>query len=744
MGTAVWQNGFRLLLICAAGWLAVARIADAPIDLRDSLLFFSLLVFLVGLMRVRHGNGEVGFEAGAIFPAIVLFAHPALVIVPAMAGLLASRFVREWFQGNRDFVGVLAETSRSALAYYAGLFVFIAVSGNSNDLASTAQGYLALVATWIVVSHALAWLERGIGEHGTEGLLSHTRLQARALLLITPMVVIEILIYPYFGVIGLVVGFLPVLLVAYVMKNEADAELRNVALSRRNRELSLLRDSSAQLLSAEGDEETLLRLTRLLSKILPMKACAAVAWGSMNSAMAVYRFGECHQTDQTIIRWASAAGLTHDLPHEPIIHRGDRRTLPLFDGEATQLVLGIQTVEAIYGVLIFETDTEVVLDEETLGLISLLVNQTAVSLQDQFLKFDLRQQTAQLEQNSETLRNILDVSRNLIGNYDVGLILSQIATGLRSALQSELVVIGLLESKREVFISRAQAGLDDIWDEVRRREIPAAEITQLMRPGNRISHSYFIPYTKLWGDEYFLYLRKDEEGLRFQDWSALDMLLVPLLDGERIVGYISVREPSDGKAPTTQKMQTLEVFASQAIAALQSARQYDQIHRLTQLDSLTGAYNHRYFQDTLRKEVHRHQRLNHGLAIAMIDIDNFKAMNDTYGHPAGDAVLKGLVDELAVNVRNIDVICRYGGEEFAIIFPETPADKAQDVMSRLRACVAGREFVIDSSGTSVRITISCGVAVYPQDGGTAAGLVEKADTALYAAKKAGKNVVVMA
>jgi diguanylate cyclase (GGDEF)-like protein len=190
-------------------------------------------------------------------------------------------------------------------------------------------------------------------------------------------------------------------------------------------------------------------------------------------------------------------------------------------------------------------------------------------------------------------------------------------------------------------------------------------------------------------------------------------------------------------------MKTLEIFASQAVAALQSARQYEEIHRLTQLDPLTAAYNHRYFQDTLRKEIYRHHRLGHGLAVAMIDIDDFKAMNDTYGHPAGDAVLRGLVDELSVNVRDIDVVCRYGGEEFAIIFPETPADKALEVMKRLRACVAGREFPIGEDGKTVRITVSSGLAVYPQDGSTAVDLVGRADVALYEAKRQGKNTVVM-
>lgn len=742
MGTTVWQNAFRLLLISATGWLAASQIVEAPVTMRNEVLFFCGLVFLVDLLRVRHRDGMVGFEAGAVFPAIVIFAHPALVIIPVMIGLLLSRVAQGWFHGRRDVVGALTETSRSTLAYTAGLFVFVTVSGRSGELASGALGYLALLATWIVVSHALGWLEMAMGETGTDGLLAQTRSQARALLLITPMVAVEILVYPYFGVTGLVVAFLPVLLVAYVLKSEADSELRNAALSRRNRELSLLRDSSSELLSAEGDEETLRRLTRLLSTILPMKACAVVAW-SMNT-MAVYRFGECQQTDQTIVRWSIAAGLNQELPHEPILNRGDQRTLPLFDGDATQLVIGIQTVHIVYGVLIFETEPGVAIEEETLSLISLLVNQTAVSLQDQLLKSDLRQQTEQLESNRETLETILEVSRTLIGNYDVDAILSRVANALRSTFEFEIVVIGLLDAKGDVFVSRAQAGLDDIWDEVRRREIPAPEITQLMRPANRISQSYFIPYTKLWGDDYFLYLRKDGDGLRFQDWSALDMLLVPLLDGERVVGYISVPEAGDGKQPSTHKMQALEVFASQSVAALQSAGQYEEIHRLTQLDSLTGAYNHRYFQDTLRKEIHRHQRLNHGVAIAMIDIDNFKSMNDTYGHPAGDAVLRGLVDELSVNVRDIDVVCRYGGEEFAIIFPETPADKAHEVMSRLRACVAAREFPIDEKGKTVRITVSSGVAVFPQDGADALELVGKADAALYVAKKAGKNQVVMA
>ena len=196
--------------------------------------------------------------------------------------------------------------------------------------------------------------------------------------------------------------------------------------------------------------------------------------------------------------------------------------------------------------------------------------------------------------------------------------------------------------------------------------------------------------------------------------------------------------------PTLEKVQTLEIFAVQAVTALQSARQYEEIKRLTIIDDLTSAFNHRHFQDALEKEIHRHERSGDDFALAMLDIDNFKRINDSFGHLVGDEILKGLVEELVGKARDSDVVSRYGGEEFAIIFPHTPLASARDAAARMLDLIARREFPVAQIGRALRVTVSIGVAVYPHDGTTATDLVARADNALYYAKKNGKNQVAMA
>jgi two-component system cell cycle response regulator len=219
---------------------------------------------------------------------------------------------------------------------------------------------------------------------------------------------------------------------------------------------------------------------------------------------------------------------------------------------------------------------------------------------------------------------------------------------------------------------------------------------------------------------------------------------VPLMSGEEMMGYLAVRDPHDRRVPNIETVQTLEIFALQAVTALQSARQYEEIRRLTFIDGLTAAYNHRFFQEALAKEVHRSARAGREFALAMLDIDNFKRINDSFGHPVGDEILKGLVDEMMTNARDTDVVARYGGEEFAIIFADTPALSARDAANRMRELVAKRELVMPAIARTLRVTMSIGVAVYPHDGNTTTDLVARADAALYFAKKNGKNQVAMA
>lgn len=158
-------------------------------------------------------------------------------------------------------------------------------------------------------------------------------------------------------------------------------------------------------------------------------------------------------------------------------------------------------------------------------------------------------------------------------------------------------------------------------------------------------------------------------------------------------------------------------------------------------DGLTTLFNRRHFDGRLEEEAQRARRYARKFALEMIDIDHFKRVNDTYGHTCGDEILKQIAQIMKENTRETDVICRYGGEEFSILLIETDEESAYDHAERLRETVAASPFTNGQDPLSEKVTISVGVAFFPQDGGDPQRLVESADGALYAAKRGGRNQV---
>ncbi|MDH5488169.1 MAG: diguanylate cyclase [Gammaproteobacteria bacterium] len=166
-------------------------------------------------------------------------------------------------------------------------------------------------------------------------------------------------------------------------------------------------------------------------------------------------------------------------------------------------------------------------------------------------------------------------------------------------------------------------------------------------------------------------------------------------------------------------------------------------HKLEELsarDSLTGLYNRRELEKRLHEEAQRARRYQHPLSVLMLDIDHFKNVNDQYGHQAGDEVLITVTDLIQLHMRPVDVVCRYGGEELAVILPETDEEGARTVAERVRATVAD-SITTTPQGDMVHVTVSIGIATFPRDGDTASGLIHAADTALYVAKQEGRNLV---
>lgn len=745
MGRSAFTRGFQAAVVVVTAVLVVWAIATHTASFLVASLVFAALVLCAEFLRIEGDDSSVTFDAPVILGAIAVYHDPAAALLAVALGSGAHAVYRG-IVAKRVSLTAFHDAALRALSYFVLALLYASAVDREARPAAKVSGYILLLIGYLVANLVTASLRRYFeGDSAPVDVRRALVAQAKTLLLLSPIVAIEVMLHAAWGIGGFVLGSVPVLVVAYAMGREIESERQNADLVKRNRDLSLLTESSTQILSAEDDQETLRRLMSLLTKLAKMKACAVVTWDpGAESSTRVYRFGECEPSDQDILRWVDSAGFAESAPSRAFVFQNELRRFPLSSGAATQVLIGIQTPEVIYGILIFETEDFSILKAGSLNLLTLLVNQTALSLQDQLLRREMREKQMQLESQAETMSTILDVGTSLIGSFNLDGALTQIAQAVRRALGFQVVVVGLYDAKSDEFVRRAQAGLDDVWEQVRKKRLPAADIKALFRAEFRISASYYVPSSALQQSEHDFFLRSDESFARAEEWDENDILIMPLISGTSIVGFLSARLPSDRRIPTLGRVRNLEMFGVQAVQALQSTQQYEKIEKLSHTDALTPAYNHRYFQDTLSKEINRHSRTGQEFALAMLDLDNFKRINDTYGHPVGDEILKGVVDELMSNARDADVVARYGGEEFAIVFPHTPLAAARDAANRLRELVAARSFAVAAVGKSLSITVSIGLAVYPRDGVNNADLISRADAALYHAKKSGRNRVATA
>lgn len=246
-----------------------------------------------------------------------------------------------------------------------------------------------------------------------------------------------------------------------------------------------------------------------------------------------------------------------------------------------------------------------------------------------------------------------------------------------------------------------------------------------------------------------LHIRKDSISQYVHDpflqvFKTNELVIMPLKAKDKVNGIIIADNFYTQKPIVENDLKIFTMLANQAGLAIENSQLYEMIVHKSNTDSLTALWNHGFFQDTLLLEIDKAREDHVPTSLLIIDIDNFKKFNDTWGHQSGDIVLAKLAKLLKDCAREMDFVCRYGGEEFSIILTQTGKEQAFVIAERMREKVAQYKFEIAPSEQPLNLTVSIGIASYPEHAQTKEDLISKADKAMYTAKFIGKNKTIMA
>lgn len=338
----------------------------------------------------------------------------------------------------------------------------------------------------------------------------------------------------------------------------------------------------------------------------------------------------------------------------------------------------------------------------------------------------------QVERRERRLAEALRKATNLMtGTLEMGQVLMRLLESLSELVPHDSAAVLLREG--EDFVLVAGRGYEDQELlrnlRIRRGDDPLlAQIEQTRRP---------LVIADVAMDTRFRPLSGDPDAVDTHSWIG-----VPLLSADEVIGMLTLEHHESGSYSEYDAEIAL-TFASQAAIGLDNARLFGEVQRLAVLDGLTGTFNRRHFFELAQREYVRSERYSKPLSLLMLDIDDFKKINDELGHPVGDEVLRVVAARLLANCRDVDVVGRYGGEEFAILLPETPLkDAAETFAERMRSAIGGLPVPTDRG--PVVVTTSVGVACLQADERGLDGLIDRADQALLRAKSTGKNRVEVA
>lgn len=236
-------------------------------------------------------------------------------------------------------------------------------------------------------------------------------------------------------------------------------------------------------------------------------------------------------------------------------------------------------------------------------------------------------------------------------------------------------------------------------------------------------------------------ISQNAEDPLLQVFKTGELVIMPLKVKNIVNGLIIADNLYTQKPITDDDLKIFAMLANQAGLAIENSRLYEMTKHKSHTDAVTGLWNHGFFQDKLTDEIEKARTTHQTLGLMMIDVDNFKKLNDSYGHQNGDIVLKEIANILRDSSREGDYVCRYGGEEFSSILTRTNKDQGYIIAERIRQRIAGHPFpAFPPDQHPIQVTVSIGLASFPEDAATKANLISLADKAMYTAKFSGKNL----
>jgi len=377
-----------------------------------------------------------------------------------------------------------------------------------------------------------------------------------------------------------------------------------------------------------------------------------------------------------------------------------------------------------FGVLALDRMGERTFADSELESTKLFANLAAIAIQNARQYEQLEHTSAQLEGQLALRHRLLGVSTALLGTLDLRAVFREITSNLKDMVDYDALDIRRLEPETRELVS---VYLRDDQKEA----VHAFRYSLDEGVGGWVArHNEAQLVNDMVTDPRVVTVPDTEED------EPQASIIVPLVVRGEVTGVLSI-DRMYGRVFDESELEPVKLFANLAAIAIDNASSYQEMQRQAISDGLTGIFNYRHFHETLKREVGRAGRYGETFCLLMMDLDHFKTVNDTIGHQAGDEVLRGVAGVLRACSRESDYLARYGGEEFTMILPRTVLDEAQTLAERIR--VAVEELAID--GADIHVTMSIGVAAFPESALDSDGVLGAADAALLRAKSRGRNRV---